>query len=112
MNLQANQPVLRQAAEAALDIAEESGGPNLHLSEKTSESIESLADDGTVSAYKVSYALTFQLDSDEPRTINLDQVVSVNESRLLAGRRARAEAVERLRFHALGRMRYILARLE
>lgn len=97
--------------EAAAVFAADGAAEPLFLSEKISENIESLAADGTVNAYKVHYVLSFRWRGEE-RDIALEQIVSVDESRYLAGIRSREEAAAQLRREALRRARYILAKLQ
>lgn len=107
--VESESPVLRREAAAVFPAG--GAAEPLRLEEKISESIESLAADGTAGAYKVNYVLSFRWRG-ESRKISLEQIVSVDESRYLAGIRARAEAAERLRSEALRQARYILARLQ
>ena len=106
VRVMAEQADLRREARTAL--RGEEGAPELHLRESVSENIESLTADGTANAYKVQYSLFYRLPPREERSIQLEQIVSVSESRYLAGRRARADAADRLRIEALRRMRYLL----
>ncbi len=99
---------LRREASLALPISADSHAPVLNLRENISESIESLAADGTARAYKVEYFLFYKLPQQNEDSIVLEQIISVSESRYLAGRRARADAANRLRQEALRRMLYIL----
>ena len=96
---------------AAMEIlpAGDATAPMLYLQERIGDNIESLAPDGTASTYKITYTLVFRLNNDEPSNIDVEQVVPVDESRYLAGRRAREEATERLRLEALRQMRSLLA---
>ena len=99
---------LSRAAREILPAGDETA-PMLYLSEGVEDSIESLAADGTASAYKVTYKLRYRLNNEESAEIVLEQVVPVDESRYLAGRRAREEATERLRLEALRQMRSLIA---
>ena len=109
MQVRAAPEELAREAAAALAAGGEDA-PILELRESVSGGIESLERDGTVGAYKISYALMFRLDKGAQRKIALEQVVPASESRYLASRRVREDAVSRLRRDALRQMRYILAR--
>lgn len=107
--VESESPALRR--EAAAIFSANGAAELLYLGETISESIESLAADGTANAYKMRYVLSFHWRG-ESREIALEQIVSVDESRYLAGVRSRDEAAERLRLEALRRARYILAKLK
>ena len=109
MRAESESPVLRREAAAVFPSGE--GAEPLHLRENIFENIESVAADGTANAYKINYVLFFEWRGKSEK-ITLEQIVSVDESRYLAGIRARAEAAERLRLEALRRARYILAKLK
>lgn len=105
----ADQSELNREAARSLPISQDQEAPVLELRESVSESIESLAADGSASAYKMNYVLTFRLDGDQENSIALEQIIPSQESTFLASRRARQEAIVRLRRSALRQMQYVLA---
>lgn len=109
LRIESEQSALRRQAAALLPAGDKTA-PLLILHETVSEKIESVAGDGTANAYAVNYTLAFTWQQ-QTRKISLKQVVSVSESKYLAGRRARADAVDRLRRQALSQMRYALSLL-
>ena len=109
MQVRAESFVLQQEAETALIIGDNTA-PILNLTEQFSHTIESLAADGTASAYKAHYVLTFQFDNAEQRQIVLEQIISVDESRYLAARHIRDAATNQLRLQAIRQMRSHLSR--
>ena len=111
VRVQTEQHILHWEAELLLPVRDDIA-PILALREKITETVESLAGDGSVNAYIVNYQLYFRLDEQPERSISLDQVVSVDEARYLAGRRALTAAASNLRREALHRMRFTLAKLQ
>ena len=109
VKINAEQRDLRFIANTACLVNDEQASP-LYLHENISQHIESLASDGAVSAYTVNYTLAFRLGDNAHEKIQLKQVVSVTESRYLAGRQSLADSKTRLRLAAIRRLCATLTR--
>lgn len=110
IRLQADGDDLRQAAFQALNYQgiytdnDNPALPQLLLSEQHSEAIESLASDGSVGSYEITYRLTYRLNDEAAQTIILSEVVDYNENRYRAGRAQIGAMVGSMRGSALTQM--------
>lgn len=86
------------------------GAPLLVLRESVAEKTSSIAGDGSVAAYWVTYNLHYRVGDGEEKIISRERTVSHNENRYLAGRQQRLSMVKSLRRNALTRLLYVLPR--
>ncbi len=114
IRLQANPPQLQFVAQQSLrnrGIGIDNDNPDLPLltlSESNSESIESLAADGSIGGYDVFYTLHYQLGDGEAKRIQREEVVEHNENLYRASIQQRQQMVNSLRRSALAQMLALL----
>lgn len=110
LRLQAADLPLRLAAQQSLHLSgmrisnEDGALPLLQLEEDYSYAVDSLAADGSVGGYQITYTLTYRLGDADAQSIARQQVVSHSENRYLAGANQRREMVDSLRRSALAQM--------
>lgn len=106
VSLEAKQQDLAVAARRALlrvGITQEEQSPALRLGEEIREEISLIGKDGSAAAYNIHYELNFRWHGKD-YALNLETVISHNESSYLAGTHQRAAAVADMRQSALAQM--------